>query len=79
MVSGLQIKETNSIVVIGWHAVAVNANGSAIDTSGDTVPDYLQDANGNGNGGDDLTSWLVYTSLSGLTNGSGLQVFTPLK
>jgi hypothetical protein len=48
MVSGLEIKETNSIVDIGYHYVAVDTNGIPIDTNGDGIPDYLEDANGNG-------------------------------
>jgi hypothetical protein len=74
-----QVKETNSIVDIGFHYVASDVNGFAIDTDGDGVPDYLEDVNGNGNGSDDPSSWQVYTSLNGLVGGSGLQVFTPLK
>ena len=43
-----QVKETNSIVDIGYHYVAVDTNGVPIDTNGDGIPDYLEDANGNG-------------------------------
>jgi hypothetical protein len=43
-----QVKETNSVVDIGYHYVAVNSSGNPIDTDGDNVPDYLEDANGNG-------------------------------
>ena len=43
-----QLKETNSIVDIGYHYVAVDANGVPIDTNGNGIPDYLDDANGNG-------------------------------
>jgi len=43
-----QVKETNSIVDIGYHYVAVNTNGNPFDADGDGVPDYLEDANGNG-------------------------------
>jgi hypothetical protein len=46
--NGLQINETNSIVDIGFHRVATDANGNPIDTSGKGIPDYLQDLNGNG-------------------------------
>lgn len=48
LVSGLEIKETNSIVDIGYHYVATDAYGIPIDTNGDGIPDYLEDANGNG-------------------------------
>jgi sugar lactone lactonase YvrE len=43
-----QVKETNSIVDIGYHYVAVDTNGIPIDTDGDGIPDYLEDVNGNG-------------------------------
>ena len=43
-----QVNETNSIVDIGFHYVAVGTNGLPFDTNGDGVPDYLEDANGNG-------------------------------
>ena len=48
LVGGFEIKETNSVVDIGLHYVAVDANGNPIDTNGDGIPDYLSDANGNG-------------------------------
>ena len=43
-----QVKETNSIVDIGFHYVAVDEYGNPIDTNGDGLPDYLSDSNGNG-------------------------------
>jgi hypothetical protein len=43
-----EVKEGNSIVDIGLHYVAVDANGNPIDTNGDGIPDYLSDPNGNG-------------------------------
>lgn len=78
IVSGWQVKETNSIVDIGFHYVAVDSAGIPIDTDGDLRPDYLEDRNGDGNGANDPTSW--QSSDSGLGGGAaGLQVFTPLK
>jgi len=74
-----QIKETNSVVDIGFHYVATNNTGFPVDTDGDRVPDYLEDLNGNGNGADDPTSWLIYNSPNGLIGPAALQVFTPLK
>ena len=43
-----QAKETNSVVDIGFHYVAVDGGGNAIDTDSDGSPDYFEDANGNG-------------------------------
>jgi len=43
-----QVKETNSVVDIGYHYLALNASGGPVDTDGDGLPDYLEDANGNG-------------------------------
>lgn len=43
-----QVKETNSIVDIGYHYVTTDGNGNPLDTNGDGVPDYLEDTNGNG-------------------------------
>jgi hypothetical protein len=79
MVNGLEIKETNSIVDLGYHYVAVNSNGIPISTPGDGIPDYLADANGNGIVDPGEISWTNYYSPNGLTLSSGLMVFTPLK
>jgi hypothetical protein len=43
-----QIKETNSVVDIGYHYVATDANGNSVDSNNDGTPDYKTDANGNG-------------------------------
>ncbi|HTR41478.1 MAG TPA: hypothetical protein VMH87_07665 [Pseudomonadales bacterium] len=43
-----QIPETNSIVDIGYHYVARGPNGNPLDNNGDGIPDYIEDANGNG-------------------------------
>jgi hypothetical protein len=43
-----QVVETNSTVDIGYHYVATDAYGNPLDTNGDGIPDYLEDANGNG-------------------------------
>jgi hypothetical protein len=48
LVNSLEIKETNSVVDIGYHYVAVDANGNTIDSNGDGIPDWLSDSNGNG-------------------------------
>jgi hypothetical protein len=43
-----QLKEEHSVVDLGFHYVALAANGNPMDTDGDGAPDYLEDANGNG-------------------------------
>ena len=52
-----EVKETNSWVDMGYHYVALNANGLPDDTDGDGIPDYLEDANGNGTVDSGETSW----------------------
>jgi hypothetical protein len=46
--SSAQQKEGLSTVDRGYHYVALDANGVASDVDGDSTPDYLADANGNG-------------------------------
>jgi hypothetical protein len=48
LVSGSEIAETNGIVDIGFHYVAVDSAGNPLDYDLDGIPDYLEDANGNG-------------------------------
>jgi hypothetical protein len=57
------VKETNSVVDIGIHYVAVNAGGQPIDTDGDGVPDYLENWTGNGLVNSWETSWTNATDL----------------
>jgi len=73
-----QLKETNSTVDIGYHYVATDVYGYPLDSNGDGISDYLEDANGNGvfDTGD-LGEWQI--SPYGLNASSQLQVFTPLK
>ncbi len=63
LVSGLEVKETNSVVDIGLHYIAVGANGQPIDTDGDLIPDYLEDANGNGAVDSGETDWHSATDV----------------
>ena len=50
--------ETPANVDIGFHYVAVNASGNPMDTDGDGLADYLEDANGDGSfGAGDLANW----------------------
>jgi hypothetical protein len=74
-----QVPEGKTSVDIGYHYVATDAFGIPLDTNGDGIPDYLEDANGNGifDAGD-LGNWLI-SPYNGLTSASGLSVFTPLK
>src|SRR5213078_4110287 len=53
-----QVKETTTTVDIGFHYVAVDANGNPIDTDGDGAPDYYEDRNGNGVVDTGETDWL---------------------
>ena len=64
-----QVKETNSVVDIGYHYVATDAYGNPIDTNGDGIPDYLEDANGNGLVDNGELDWNPYY------NGQGFKVF----
>ena len=43
-----QVIEGNSTVDIGYHYVATDEYGNPLDSNGDGIPDYIQDANGNG-------------------------------
>ena len=54
-----QVPETNSIVDIGYHYVATDAYGNPLDSNGDGIPDYLEDANGNGLVDNDETNWAL--------------------
>ena len=63
LVSGLQVKETNSLVDVMFHYVATDANGNPEDSDGDGIPDYLEDANGNGKVDSGETSWTSATDL----------------
>jgi hypothetical protein len=73
------VKETNSIVDMGYHYVAADINGNPLDTDGDGILDYIEDANGDGNAANDATSWQSYNSPNSLSGTATIQVFTPLK
>ena len=57
------MKETNSIVDIGYHYVAVDANGIPFDTNTNGIPDYLDDANGNGVIDSGEIAWNIFGDL----------------
>ena len=63
LVNGIEIKETNSVVDIGYHYVAVNASGVPVDTDGDGVPDYIEDGNGNGSQDPNEPPWGIAVSV----------------
>jgi hypothetical protein len=79
LVNNLEVKETNSTVSIGLHYVATDAYGNPIDTTGDGIPDYLKDSNGNGKyDASDFENWLI-GRFNGLSSANILSVFTPLR
>ena len=67
------------MVDIGYHYVATDAYGNPLDSNGNGIPDYLEDANGDGMfDAGDLADWQI--SSYGLSTGTGaIVVFTPLK
>jgi hypothetical protein len=73
-----QVVEGTNSVSIGYHYVATDSHGIPLDSNGDGIADYLEDANGNGifDAGD-LGEWKV--SPFGASGNGALQVFTPLK
>lgn len=48
LVSGAEVPEGANTVSIGFHYVAVDQYGNPLDSNGDGIPDYIEDANGNG-------------------------------
>jgi hypothetical protein len=58
-----QTKESTSQVDIGYHLVALDGNGNPVDTDGDSIPDYLEDANGNGTVDSGETDWTSATDF----------------
>jgi len=70
-----QLKETNSVVDIGYHYVATDAYGNPIDTNGNGIPDYIEDGNGNGifDAGDGA-DWLG-SPLGTVTFPNGMNIF----
>jgi hypothetical protein len=64
LINGLEIKETNSIVDLGYHYVAVNSNGIPIDTISNGIPDYLEDSTNNGLPSSWLTEYFGTVDIS---------------
>jgi hypothetical protein len=57
LVSGAEVADGSSTVSIGYHYVATDQYGNPLDTDGDGVPDYIEDANGNGTVDSGETDW----------------------
>ena len=71
------IEGTNK-VTIGYHYVATDQYGNPLDSNGGGIPDYIEDANGNGLVDNGESPW-YYTIASGLNSTNGLLLYTPLK
>ncbi len=52
-----QVKETNTVVDLGYHYVATDANGLPLDYDTDGWPDYWEDLNGNGSLDSGESNW----------------------
>ena len=48
LVTGVEVAEGTNTVSLGFHYVAVDQYGNPLDSNGDGIADYLEDANGNG-------------------------------
>jgi hypothetical protein len=67
-----QVKETNSTADIGFHYIALSTTNTVADTDAEGLPDYVEDADGDGIVDTAESSWLS----PGYTNGlSDLQVW----
>lgn len=76
-----QAPETNTVVDVGSHYVALDVNGQPLDSDGDGIPNHLDDGNGNGLEDNGEQGWLTRDPRShGLTPyNRPFQVFTPLR
>lgn len=58
-----QVKEGSSVVDVGYHYMALDTTGNPVDSNGDGVPDWMQDANGNGTNDNDEVEWGIAISV----------------
>ena len=73
------IEDGATNVTMGYHYVALDTNGLPLDSNGDGIPDYLEDANGNGiYDAGDIGNWAAGYTNADSTGAVGLHVFTPL-
>jgi hypothetical protein len=72
-----QLKETNSVVDVGLHYLALDDSGNPIDSDADGLSDYLEDVNGNGLADPGESDWTDFYNASApllaVVNGNGQQ------
>jgi len=59
-----QIKETNFVLDIGYHYVALDANSNPLDNNADGIPDYAEDADGNGLVDNGEQPWMALPAIT---------------
>lgn len=71
-----QAKEATSRLDLGYHYVAVDANGVPVDTDADGTADYIEDADGNGvvNAGENFWGLAINTQPQSQTVSAGSSV-----
>ena len=59
-----QVPDGTNMVSIGFHYVATDTNGIPLDSNGDGLPDYREDANGNGLVDNGETPWMAPPTIT---------------